>query len=51
MVLVTSGAIAAGYSLLGYHERPTAVAAKQASAAVGQGLLMEEYSSALSERG
>lgn len=51
VVLVTSGAIAAGYSLLGYHERPTAVAAKQASAAVGQGLLMEEYSSALSERG
>lgn len=51
VALVTSGAIAAGYALLGYHERPTAVPAKQASAAVGQGLLMEEYSRALSESG
>ena len=51
VVLVTSGAIAAGYPLLGYRERPTGVAAKQASAAVGQGLLMEEYAAALSARG
>ncbi len=51
VVLVTSAAIAAGYGLLGYKERPKSVSAKQASAAVGQGLLMEEYTRALSERG
>jgi glutamate 5-kinase len=51
VILVTSGAIAAGYSLLGYHERPASVAARQASAAVGQGLLMEEYTRALANRG
>ncbi|MEA5026519.1 MAG: glutamate 5-kinase [Erysipelotrichaceae bacterium] len=43
VIIVTSGAIAAGYSQLGFHERPASIAAKQASAAVGQGLLMEEY--------
>ena len=51
VVMVTSAAIAAGYSLLGYHERPVSVPAKQASAAVGQGLLMEEYSRCLAEHG
>lgn len=51
VIIVTSAAIAAGYSLLGYRERPVSVDAKQASAAVGQGLLMEEYSRALAERG
>lgn len=51
VILVTSGAIAAGYSLLGYTERPTAVDAKQASAAVGQGHLLEVYTSSLAERG
>ena len=51
VILVTSAAIAAGYSLLGYQERPVSVPAKQASAAVGQGLLMEEYTRALAERG
>ena len=51
VILVTSAAIAAGYSLLGYQERPVSVPAKQASAAVGQGLLMEEYTRCLHERG
>ena len=51
VILVSSGAISAGYSLLGYHERPASVAARQASAAVGQGLLMEEYTRALAGRG
>ena len=51
VIMVTSAAIAAGYSLLGYQERPVSVPAKQASAAVGQGLLMEEYTRALAERG
>lgn len=43
VIVVTSGAIAAGFQRLGYQERPTTVAAKQAAAAVGQGLLIEEY--------
>jgi len=43
VVLVTSGAIAAGFRSLGYPERPQTVNAKQAAAAVGQGLLIEEY--------
>ena len=44
VIIVTSGAIAAGYTKLGYLKRPTSIAAKQASAAVGQSLLMDEYS-------
>lgn len=51
VVLVSSGAIAAGFRRLGYNQRPKSVAAKQAAAAVGQGLLMEEYSKKLYERG
>lgn len=50
-VIVTSGSIAAGFRALGYTSRPASVAAKQASAAVGQGLLMEEYARFFSERG
>jgi len=50
-VIVTSGSIAAGFRALGYTSRPTSVAAKQASAAVGQGLLMEEYTNYFAERG
>lgn len=43
LILVTSGAVAAGFKRLGYAHRPKAIADKQASAAVGQSLLMEEY--------
>ena len=43
VILVSSGAIAAGFSRLGFKKRPTKIADKQAAAAVGQGLLMEEY--------
>ena len=43
MILVSSGEIAAGFSRLGFKKRPTKIADKQAAAAVGQGLLMEEY--------
>ena len=43
VILVSSGAIAAGFSRLGFKKRPTRVSDKQAAAAVGQGLLMEEY--------
>jgi glutamate 5-kinase len=51
VVIVTSGSIAAGFRRLGYAQRPKAIAAKQAAAAVGQGLLMEEYTRYLLERG
>ncbi len=47
LILVSSGAIAAGFSSLGFKKRPMKVANKQAAAAVGQGLLLEEYTSNL----
>ncbi len=42
-VLVSSGAIAAGVERLGLRERPKEIAKIQAAAAVGQGLLIHEY--------
>lgn len=47
LVLVTSGSIAAGFRRLGFQKRPRKIADKQASAAVGQGLLIEEYTQQL----
>ncbi|MGE6629787.1 glutamate 5-kinase [Bacillus sp. NPDC077027] len=44
VILVSSGAVAAGYRKLGFMERPNTLPEKQASAAIGQGLLMESYS-------
>ncbi|MGD7008175.1 glutamate 5-kinase [Metabacillus sp. 84] len=44
VLLVSSGAVAAGYRKLGCIERPTALTEKQAAASIGQGLLMEAYS-------
>ncbi|MBB3908471.1 glutamate 5-kinase [Anoxybacillus rupiensis] len=46
VILISSGAVAAGFSQLGYRFRPQTVAGKQAAAAVGQGLLMQSYISA-----
>lgn len=43
MVLVSSGAIGCGMNRLGMKERPKTLEAKQATASVGQGLLMEIY--------
>ncbi|WP_139490524.1 glutamate 5-kinase [Brevibacillus dissolubilis] len=43
VVLVSSGAVASGYTRLGFERRPRKLAAKQAAAAVGQGLLMQNY--------
>jgi glutamate 5-kinase len=43
VILISSGAVAAGFHLLGYPVRPKTVAGKQAAAAVGQGLLMQHY--------
>lgn len=44
VLLVSSGAVAAGYRRLGCLERPTSLSEKQAAASIGQGLLMEAYS-------
>ena len=43
VVLITSGAVAAGFSALGYPSRPVTIKGKQAAAAVGQSLLMQAY--------
>jgi len=51
VVLVTSGAIGAGMSRLGFSQRPITLPAKQAVAAVGQGLLMQVYEKLFSEYG
>jgi glutamate 5-kinase len=44
VLLVSSGAVAAGYRKLGFLDRPTLLPEKQAAASIGQGLLMEAYS-------
>lgn len=46
VLLVTSGAIAAGFRPIGYPSRPKLVHEKQAAAAVGQALLMQAYQEA-----
>ncbi|WP_027409062.1 glutamate 5-kinase [Anoxybacteroides tepidamans] len=46
VILISSGAVAAGFGALGYRLRPKTIAGKQAAAAVGQGLLMQSYTSA-----
>jgi glutamate 5-kinase len=44
VLLVSSGAVAAGYRKLGCLERPSRLPEKQAAASIGQSLLMEVYS-------
>lgn len=51
VVLVSSGAVGAGLGRLGLPERPREVAAKQALAAVGQGVLMQRYEGLFAEYG
>lgn len=51
VVLVSSGAIAAGFGPLGFASRPTDVATQQACASVGQGLLMAQYETAFGRYG
>lgn len=48
VMLVTSGAVAAGFRQIGYAARPKLVHEKQAAAAVGQALLMQAYQDAFS---
>ncbi|MBM7572294.1 glutamate 5-kinase [Aquibacillus albus] len=43
VILISSGAVSAGFSDLGYPARPVTVSGKQAAAAVGQGLLVQAY--------
>src|SRR5689334_24986929 len=51
LVLVSSGAIAAGLAPLGLTRRPRALAAQQAAASVGQGLLVHRYTEELARHG
>lgn len=50
VLLVTSGAQAAGFRALGYAVKPKVIHEKQASAAVGQALLMQAYQEAFACR-
>ena len=50
-LIVTSGAVGAGRARIGMTQRPRTIAAKQAAAAVGQGLLMHAYETFLSPLG
>ncbi|WP_040951132.1 glutamate 5-kinase [Gorillibacterium massiliense] len=50
-LLVTSGAVAAGFTKIGYKKRPKQLHEKQAAAAVGQALLMQAYQEAFQEHG
>ncbi|SDQ05365.1 glutamate 5-kinase [Quadrisphaera sp. DSM 44207] len=51
VVLVSSGAIAAGLAPLGLSTRPRDLATQQAAASVGQGLLLARYGAAAAEHG
>jgi glutamate 5-kinase len=51
VVLVTSGAIAAGLAPLGLSGRPNDLATAQAAASVGQGLLIARYTEAFASHG
>ncbi|WP_119323349.1 glutamate 5-kinase [Capsulimonas corticalis] len=51
VILVSSGAVAAGMARLGQVGRPKTIPQKQAAAAVGQGLLMQTYADAFGAHG
>jgi glutamate 5-kinase len=51
VLLVTSGAIAAGLKHLGFADKPSQISLLQAAASVGQVLLMEKYSVLFSQKG
>ena len=51
LVLVTSGAVAAGLEPLGFASRPTDIASVQAAASVGQGHLVAAYTQAFAQHG
>lgn len=49
VMLVSSGAVAAGYKKIGYPARPVTIHERQASAAVGQALLIQAYNNAFAQ--
>ena len=49
VIVVSSGAIAVGRAVMGIHERPSALAQKQACAAIGQARLMMIYQKLFAE--
>ncbi|AWI11931.1 Glutamate 5-kinase [Caldibacillus thermoamylovorans] len=49
VILVSSGAVAAGFKKLGYPSRPVTLKGKQAAASVGQSLLIQTYMEKFSE--
>ncbi|MDF1509115.1 glutamate 5-kinase [Robertmurraya sp. DFI.2.37] len=51
IILVSSGAVAAGFKKLGYPVRPVKLKGKQAAAAVGQSLLIQTYAKELAPFG
>jgi glutamate 5-kinase len=51
IVLVSSGAIAAGMSVLGFTKRPSTLPQQQACAAIGQGRMMSVYEGLFNEQG
>jgi glutamate 5-kinase len=51
VILVTSGAVGAGIGKLGLGRRPKTIPEKQATAAIGQGILMHMYEKLFSEYG
>ena len=44
VIIVSSGAVAAGFKRLGYPSRPVTIKGKQAAAAIGQSILIQHYS-------
>ncbi|GER67678.1 glutamate 5-kinase 1 [Weizmannia acidilactici] len=50
-IVVSSGAVACGFKLLGYPSRPVTLKGKQAAAAIGQSVLIQRYREALGEHG
>lgn len=51
VILISSGAVSAGFGAMGYPSRPVTIAGKQAAAAVGQGLLIQTYTEAFKNHG
>lgn len=51
VVIVSSGAIAAGFKKIGLPAKPTAIPQKQAVAAIGQSTLMQQYEEAFARHG
>jgi glutamate 5-kinase len=51
VILVSSGAIAAGFKKIGLPARPTGIPQKQAVAAIGQSTLMQTYEAAFAHHG